>query len=539
MTLSSNNDSISDAQKRFETFRRLQSDLTYFSKHCLRIRDKAGALLPLNFNKAQTYLHARLEEQRRRTGKVRAVLVKGRQQGCSTYVAARFYHRASLNSGISAFILAHIAESTDHLFKMVGRYYDNAPEPIKPGVKIANRRNLEFEGIHSQYSVGTAGSENVGRSMTFQLFHGSECAFWPNTDEIMTGVLQGVADVPGSEIIFESTANGMGNLFHKMAINGLDPESEFMTVFIPWFWQDEYVKPVPTNFEPTEEEVHIAQTYNLTEQQIYWRRRKIQDVFGGELWKFQREYPCSLQEAFITSGETLISGEYVDKARKAKVKDPIAPLVMGVDPARSGDRTVIVLRRGRQVVNKFTYTNMDEMLLAGIIAKMLDVDPIQKCFVDVGLGYGTVDRLKELGYGGIVTGVHFGSSAMEPDIYQNKRVEMYDHMRKWFADGGVSIPDDDEFCCDILAIPPFTQTTGRGVLSMVPKEKIIEIYGKSPDHADALALTFAFPVSTRNTNRISRKEPEMLRKNSPLSTIRRAAGKKDNSAGFRSSIRLI
>jgi len=156
----------------------------------------------------------------------------------------------------------------------------------------------------------------------------------------------------------------------------------------------------------------------------------------------------------------------------------------------------------------------------------------------VGLGYGTVDRLRELGYGNIVTGVHFGSGALESDVYQNKRVEMYDHMKRWFMEGGVSIPDDDEFVSDILAIPPFEQTTGRGVLSLTAKEKIIEEYGKSPDHADALALTFAFPVNRKNTTRVQRKEPEMVRKNSPLSTIRRVAGKKDNSTGFRSSFRL-
>ena len=201
------------AEERFETFQRLKNDLPYFSRHCLKIRDKSGSLIPFCFNKAQNYLHARLEDQKRRTGKVRAILVKGRQQGCSTYVAARFYHKTSLSSGLSAFILAHIADSTSHLFKMVGRFYDNAPEPIKPGVKISNRRNLEFEGLFSEYSVGTAGSEDVGRSMTFQLFHGSEVAYWPNTDELMTGVLQGVADLPGTEIIFESTAKGLGNLF--------------------------------------------------------------------------------------------------------------------------------------------------------------------------------------------------------------------------------------------------------------------------------------------------------------------------------------
>src|SRR4030042_6691705 len=240
--------------KRLETFTRLRAELPYYSKHCLKIRDKSGALRPLVFNKAQTYLHARLESQRTKTGRVRAVIVKGRQQGCSTYISARYFHRSTLKSGTNVFILPHISDSTRHIFKMVGAFYDNCPDPIKPVVKVSNQRNLEFEGLGSEYSIGTAGSADVGRSMTLQLFHGSECAFWPNTDELMGGVLQGVADLPGTEVIFESTANGLGNMFHSLAMAGLKPGPDFITVFLPWFWQDEYRSPVDDIFCPTEEE---------------------------------------------------------------------------------------------------------------------------------------------------------------------------------------------------------------------------------------------------------------------------------------------
>jgi hypothetical protein len=529
--------------QRLKIFQRLKTDLPFYCKHCLKIPHKsgetteeskiirAGEIVPFVFNRAQRYLHERLEEQRKRTGRVRAVVVKGRQQGCSTYVTARFFHQTSLTSGVSTFILAHISDSTHYLFKMVGRFYDNAPEEIKPAVKVSNQKNLEFEGLHSEYSIGTAGSADIGRSMTIQKFHGSECAFWPNTDDIMTGVLQGVADAPGTEIIFESTAKGMGNLFHKLAMIGLNPESDFMTVFLPWFWQDEYQKPLPVNFSLTEEEVKLRDIYKLTDAQLYWRRRKIQDAFGGEVWKFQREYPCSIQEAFITSGETLVPGEVVAKARVNKTPDPIAPLIMGVDPARSGDRTVIVFRRGRQLVRIVKYATMDEMTLAGIIGKFLDSEPVQKCFIDVGMGYGTIDALRQNGYGTYVTGIHFGSTPMQPDIYLNKRAEMYDDMQKWFMDGGVSIPDDDELVSDIMAIPPLEQTTGRGVLTLRPKEKIIEEYGKSPDIADALALTFAFPVNSGTKQRIQRKEAPMSRTTSPLSTIKRfTRGARDNQS---------
>ena len=81
---------------RLETFTRLKTELPYYAKHCLKIRDKSGKLIPFIFNRAQTYLHARLEEQRKKTGRVRAVLVKGRQLGSTTYVSARYFHRSTL-----------------------------------------------------------------------------------------------------------------------------------------------------------------------------------------------------------------------------------------------------------------------------------------------------------------------------------------------------------------------------------------------------------------------------------------------------------
>src|SRR5579859_8161826 len=73
---------------------KLKDDLEHFANKCLRIRTKSGSVEPLVFNKAQKFLHQRLEEQKKRTGKVRALILKGRQQGCSTYVGARFYHKA-------------------------------------------------------------------------------------------------------------------------------------------------------------------------------------------------------------------------------------------------------------------------------------------------------------------------------------------------------------------------------------------------------------------------------------------------------------
>jgi hypothetical protein len=88
----------------------------------------------------------------------------------------------------------------------------------------------------------------VGRSSTIQLFHGSEVAFWPHADTHAAGILQAVADAPGTEIILESTANGVGNFFHQLWASAERGASDFIAVFVPWHWQEEYRRPPPEGF---------------------------------------------------------------------------------------------------------------------------------------------------------------------------------------------------------------------------------------------------------------------------------------------------
>jgi len=512
-------------EREMAVLRKLKENLPYYAEKCLKIKTKSGEVIPFVFNKAQRYIHEKLEEQKRQTGKVRALIVKGRQQGASTYISGRYFHQTSLTPGLDAFIMAHMSDSTRHLFEMAKRFYENAPPAILPKIDTLNERRLVFAGIRSGYSVGTAGSAQIGRGLTIQRFHGSEVAFFENTDEITTGILQAIPDVAGTEIILESTANGIGNMFHLMAMAGIEnnAESDFITIFVPWFWQDEYTKIPPSDFTMTDEEEELIRLYKLTPGQVYWRRRKIMDTFRGDVWKFRQEYPCTVQEAFVVSGVTLLSGEQVVAARQCTIHDISAPVVMGCDPARTKDRTVIVLRRGREIVKWFKYPTMDEMTLAGIIGTQIDRYKVMKCFIDTGYGYGTIDRLKELGFGQYVTQVHFGATKtlLQPDVYVNKRAEMADAVREWFAEGGVNIPDDDEFHMDMLAVPPLKQSGSRGLLILPPKDKIKEMFGRSPDIFDALMLTFAFPVASQATQtRMKRVELDPRRPLSPLSTVR-------------------
>lgn len=459
----------------------------------MRIKLKEGGTAPFVWNKAQEYLHAKIEDQLRRTGMVRMFIIKGRQQGISTYIAARLYHKITRQRAKNVFILSHHATTTETLFQIVDRYHESCPPEITPLCIVNNNRRMRFEN-GSQYTVGTAGSGSVGRGDTNQYFHGSEVAFYENTDEINTGVVQTVADIPDTEKFMESTANGIGNYFHQGCLDAMEGKGLYELVFIPWYWQDEYrariVDTPERPFELTPEETKLKYLYGLDDEQIQWRRNKIVELKSER--KFKQEYPFTVREAFQASGNSLIDPEHVTLARKSTLTDKDAPLILGVDPARKGDRTVISWRQGRHWIKSDIYHDMDEMRLAGIIANHLKTKNIAKVFIDVAVGYGTLDRLHELGFTEQVIGVHFGSKASEA-IYLNKRVEMAFALRDWLAEGGKRIPDDEEVELDLCAVPDHKESSS-GLLQLESKDKIKKDFGKSTDIFDSIMLTFAMPV---------------------------------------------
>ncbi len=481
-------------EKRKRLHLKLKNDLGFFSEKCLKIRTKEGKVEPFVFNKAQRYLHQALEDQLNKQGRVRAIIIKGRQQGCSTYVAARFYHKAIWNPYTSVYILSHEASSSANLKQMVNTYHENSPELVRPKMVTDNFKMHEYEN-HSSYRVGTAGAGTTGRGQTHQLFHGSEVAYYQDTDGIETGVLQTVSDSPNTEIILESTANGMGNFFHRKTIQSLDPMSDWQVVFIPWYWQEEYQKAPHPDWQPTDAELQLQTAYKLTDAQLFWRYQKILE-FGGNEWKFKQEYPFTIDEAFQTTGERLINPQKFHEAQQNEVSDPNAAVIMGVDAARSGDRTVFIIRQGRKILSVFKYSDMDEMRLCGLIIEKIRTYNIDKVFVDRAYADGAIDRLRELGYNRVVQGVAFSESPVDKERFLNKRAEMASDFSDWINQGGVSVPNDPDFAADVLSIPAFLQTS-TGKLKLEDKEKIKKDLGRSPDIFDAAILSFAYPVRSK------------------------------------------
>ena len=149
---------------------KLKDDFEHYAPRCLRIRTKSGKIVPFTLNKAQLYIHERLQAQLLRSGSVRALILKGRQQGASTYIGGRFFWRTSHNRGVRTFILTHQEDSTAALFEMVSRYHEHCPALVKPSTGAANAKELLFDRLDSGYKVGTAGSKAVGRGNTLQFY---------------------------------------------------------------------------------------------------------------------------------------------------------------------------------------------------------------------------------------------------------------------------------------------------------------------------------------------------------------------------------
>jgi hypothetical protein len=514
--------------EQIDLLKRMREDFPYYAPTCLKIKTKSGSVVPLVLNKAQLFAHNAMEDQRKKTGKVRALILKARQQGFSTYVGARFYHRASLTHGVSVFILTHEQAATDNLFGMVARYHEHTP--LKPHTGAANAKELLFDKLDSGYSVATAGQKAVGRSKTVQLFHGSEVAFWPNAGEHFAGVMQAIPDIPGTEVILESTANGITGEFYERWQQAEAGIGDYIAIFSPWFWEPAYRRRVPDGFSLRVEkstgedmsEAEYAEIHELDLEQMCWRRAKIAELKDPML--FMQEYPATAQEAFQATGhDSFIKGALVLRARKNHIDDPVGPLVIGVDPSRFGDDLfAIVWRQGRKILKKETIEKIDVVQAANRLKQIFDQDDPARMFIDAGgLGAGIVDLVKSFGrvYDARTVGVNFGGEPQEPVVMlddgttspgpKNRRAEMWMRSRDWLEDPmGVDIPDEPIFQADAVG-PSYKYDSNQRIL-LESKENMRKRGVRSPDVWDAVALTFAEPVYVKGEDHSGRRRSRKL-----------------------------
>ena len=240
-----------------------------------------------------------------------------------------------------------------------------------------------------------------------------------------------------------------------------------------------------------------ARTVEGTDKQVY---QQIIDEYGPDSSQAHVEvygqFPNAGDDQFI--GAMLVD----DAMKREKYKDASAPIVVGVDPARFGaDATVIAIRQGRDIVKIIRHRGDDTMTVVGYIIDVIDeFKPALVVIDEGGLGAGIVDRLKEQRYK--IKGVNFGNKSKTPIMYGNMRAQMWGDMREWLKTA--SIPNDRFLKTDLIS--PMMKPDSRGTIFLESKKDMKSRGLASPDAADAIAVTFAFPVAHREYNsRVTRR----------------------------------
>lgn len=309
----------------------------------LRIRCKARGLVHLSPNRAQ-------QEYANHCSKKNLVL-KARQVGITTYVAARFFIQTITQPGTLTVQVAHNQESAEEIFKIVHRFWENLPAGTKVGAlsaSRANQRQLVFPKIDSEYRVATAADANAGRGLTIHNLHCSEVARWPRGgEEVLTSLRAAVPE--SGEIVLESTPNGASGVFYEEWQRA--EETGYTRHFFPWWFEDRYriaekQRSAVQPFTPEEEE--LVRREGLNEGQIAWRRVSWSQLRGLAA----QEYAEDPVSCFKASGECVFDLEVIDSTilasgppsemrdnGRVKVWFPpqyLKKYIMGVDPAGGG-----------------------------------------------------------------------------------------------------------------------------------------------------------------------------------------------------------
>jgi hypothetical protein len=209
---------------------------------------------------------------------------------------------------------------------------------------------------------------------------------------------------------------------------------------------------------------------------------------------FLREYLCDFSAASEDQLISLTDAEAASHREYPLGTVDFAPKIIGVDPARFGDdRSVIFRRQGLVAFTPKSWRGIDNMDLAARVAAEIDDWQPDAVFVDSGAGAGVIDRLRQLGHD--VVEVNFGGTPMDRR-FMNKRAEMWFAVAEWIKSGG-SIPRDNALKLE-LATPTYSYNAAQRI-QLEGKDEIKKRLpdSGSPDLADALALTFAMPVTPK------------------------------------------
>lgn len=292
-----------------------------FIQEFFKIKDKKGNLVQLKFNSSQEKFYDMLKESYG-TKPSRFIILKARQLGISTFTEAFITFMTMFNPNTNSVIMAHLSESASAIFNMTKLFVSELPSGMQPQQKYSNAKEIVFDadenGLKSSIRVMVA--SDATRGSTYKFAHLSEVAFWEHPEDALLALNQAVPMTDDSLIVMESTANGF-NYFYNLWQDAVNGRNDYTPIFFPWYVDPSYSRPYD-GFELSPYEKDIKDRFNLTLDQLQWRRWCIANNCGNDELKFRQEYPITPEEAFITSGTSIFNTEIILEHMK-NLKPPI------------------------------------------------------------------------------------------------------------------------------------------------------------------------------------------------------------------------
>ena len=195
------------------------------------------------------------------------------------------------------------------------------------------------------------------------------------------------------------------------------------------------------------------------------------------------------------SDSQFISRAIVENAVK-RVPNPVLydkfPVIIGLDPAWTGSDTLeIVMRQGPFYKHLLTMQKNDnDIHTAGLLARFEDEYHASAVFIDSGYGQGIYSAGQVMGRNWQL--ISFASKALDDKTYANKRAEMWGLMKNWLKNDGM-LEDDQQLIDDLTGPEAFINRQNK--IQLESKDDMKKRGVPSPNKADALALTFAYPVT--------------------------------------------
>ena len=454
-------------------------------ENSIRIINKENQRVFMKLNNAQNKLYAKCKEQMEKNNQIRLVIIKGRQQGISTFCRAMILWKLSYYPQTTGLIVSQ--REKDLREKAFRGLIDMQTLKLQQ-MPASHQTSTQLKIDHGQsgYSVcfgEWAATEGQSRGDRYDIIHLTEVDYYPDWKKFWAGLSQSIPNGNRSVVLIESTSSGRKALW-DMYQQSLSKDSPFDYVFSAWYEQEEYRLPAPEDMELTDKEKELKEKFKLDNDQLFWYRQKRLEL-GSDIM-LAREYPNTPEEAFsVSSNNSFFDFNTIEEAiKQEEIPDSGSPLVLGIDPSRMRDKTALVWRQGRNVAKVENLEPMaDTMLLARVLYNKITEKRPSFVYVDVGgLGCGVYDRLREMGVMGL-NAVNFGESPDDKNKYFNRRAEMYGRAKEWLANKPVHIVDDQEFINQLLMIE---LEPNSSKVQLISKSRMLY----SPDIADAFAMTF-------------------------------------------------